>query len=142
MTIGMETKGLQELYRKMARAADPKVAHDTMKAYALLVEADVTPYPDKTEANFPPPPYYERGKGTVGVHKTRRTSENLHAKWKVKSTSGVILENTASYSGVVQGLAQTRLHASRGWKNAYRRANEMTGEIAAIYKRLFRKKWK
>jgi hypothetical protein len=140
MTI--QVIGLDKVYQKMEKLAGSKIADDTMKAYAILVQGDVTPYPDKTEANYPPPPYYERGKGVVGATKILKTSENLHDKWKLKTGSRVILENTASYSGFVQGLKQAKFHADRGWKNAYKRADEMIDQLHKIFHRLFEKQWR
>jgi hypothetical protein len=58
--------------------------------------------------------------GVVGYH-LRETSEQMGDRWstEVQQQSDAVLgmlSNTASYSGLVQGLMQAKLHRTRDWK--------------------------
>jgi hypothetical protein len=85
-------------------------------------------YPPETEANQPPPPYYQRGAGMIGYGGglvPGKYSENLGAQWVYEITptehgADGTITNRASYSGYVHGDLQDEhpqvpWHAEIGW---------------------------
>lgn len=80
-------------------------------------------YPPTSEANHPPPPYYQRGVGYFGrTGKLTKPSEQLNTRWEkgvrrfTNRVEGVVI-NRASYSGYVQDRQfQTPFHQLRGWR--------------------------
>lgn len=86
-------------------------------------------YPPETEANQPPPPYYQRGTGMVLADMTLYTSDQLGQKWYwdvIETPDGaeLIIKNEAKnritgegYGSYVHGDSseQAPYHAARGW---------------------------
>ena len=81
-------------------------------------------YPPETEANQPPPPYYQRGAGMIGYDGSivpGKESENLGGQWTyeiIPTESGAdgTLTNNASYAHWVHGEdTQMPWHARTGW---------------------------
>jgi hypothetical protein len=145
MNVRFEVHGLEEVYRKMERLANARIADKAVELYAKSIMADVDDYPPETDANLPPAPYYKRGYGTVtnAGGTGRKTSEAMGRKWHVKATSSLIsLENDARYSGYVQGAKQALFHFQRGWKNAYIEADRRVSEVEDIFRDLVRKNWR
>lgn len=98
-------------------------------------------YPPETEANEPPPPYYERGVGYYGrTGKLTKPSEQLDQRWGFEVNRmgdemvTATVENTASYAAYVHGdeeQLQMPWHAARGWPNALATISAMVGDPEA-----------
>lgn len=106
---------------------------DELAFYADEAAKDATQYlakyPPETEANQPPPPYYQRGTGMIYPDKTVFSSDRLGEKWRweiEKTDDGAVLviinEATNQVSGVgyasfVHGdrEEQAPWHSATGW---------------------------
>lgn len=131
------------------------IPQETEDAFEDILQAtmqELRVYPPETEANQPPPPYYERGVGNYGWFGTvTKVSEDLKSQWRHEVTvSGNTvtgkLSNIASYAKRVHNEQggdalppyQARFHAKRGWPTAQaavRRAAGMETE-SSIGKRI------
>jgi hypothetical protein len=91
-------------------------------------------YPPETQANRPPPPYYERGVGTHTGQGVQATSEQMNNKFyfNVEGPREYI-SNTASYSQYPIGEGQTGRMAAIGWQKLIDSAREKIGQIVEIW---------
>ncbi len=128
--------------------ASPQQFAPAMETSLLDMLAILKPYPPQPArdrartfntyvrgiGHLPRSSFFTTGKGRQfrRVGPIRRTSEKLGQQWTSSVTvsgntvTGVI-ENSASYAGVVQGLAQPSFHAETGWvtyEDAFKRAEE------------------
>ena len=94
-------------------------------------------YPPMTNANRMPYPFYERGLGTwTSAMYNTRSSEDYHAQWSiVRSGTGAIIGNSASYSMFLGGERQAIWAGVYGWRKLKEVAEEKTAEIAAIFQK-------
>ncbi|MEM9773328.1 MAG: hypothetical protein AAF902_02025 [Chloroflexota bacterium] len=101
------------------RMLSPQTLRQAGQNAGEYVVAYLSPYAPSSSANTPPAPYYVRGRGTTYASGFNDgSSENMLQRWSVKAGSNVThVRNTASYSGYVSGLQQTRIHERRGWKS-------------------------
>ncbi len=95
-------------------------------------------YPPATAANFPPYPFYERGKGvqTSQWHNTG-SSEKFGTQWYTKrelSEFTTEIGNRASYGIYVSGDRQPAHMAAKGWRKLPEVVNEKMRNIVKVYK--------
>ena len=113
-------RGDAALRRKLAKLKNFKALVPAVKGAAEHVEQKIKPYPRKTYRNFPPVPYYVRGKGMqVSANRNLGNSETLDKLWTVKGMKGglqQIIGNKVSYGPRVQGPRQDALFKEIGWK--------------------------
>ena len=138
--------GLDELTRKMQKLADGKIVDETLYLFAKDVKDHLEGqenYPPESEANRPPVPYYERYRGTQTASGNKGNSEQMGRQWKiVRSAKQIILKNTASYSGYVEGIKQTWYHKERGWPLAHKVGEQLLPRLFEIFKVQLNKEWR
>lgn len=122
--ISIRIRGLKEIETKLARFPRylKAVQREFSRAASEVVLADQGGgkpfYPPETEANKPPPPYYERGFGMHYVGGGVRASSEQMDRRFVTDTNGWMtrIQNTASYSPYVIGEDQTDVMEYIGWQ--------------------------
>ena len=143
MKISLEVKdhGLLKRLKTMRGVWIPESMEQGLEEFTEEVIAELIVYPPLSEANNPPPPFYERGVGYYGRSgKLTKPSQQLDERWNFETRYGkdhkeVIIRNMATYSGYVQDEDyQTPFHAARGWKTAQTVVREKTGDDGLIRK--------
>lgn len=133
--IERQLKTLENIQRPLDRA---------MSAYLQDVEEAATPYPAASSANSPPGDGYKWYVRNLGFRtvtgKSYRVSEQLSKRWKFftrLSGSGVqgVIENNASYAGLVQGKKQLSYHARRGWKRIDKEIDQSIKKLTVLIKK-------
>jgi hypothetical protein len=108
-------------------------AMEEIAVESILVFKD---YPPETEANQPPPPYYQRGIGYYGrTGQITKPSQQLDTQWaySIDSTENSVrleIENIATYAQYVHGdedQLQMPWHAARGWPHGARTVADIVG---------------
>jgi len=143
VVIDIKIDGADQLAKRLKMAGDliRKTAmlggmHDATK----YVATNAAVYPDETEANAPPPPYYIRGRGTQYEKYNRGESEQLNLRWdRMVSERGDgvqgVVENKASYAPWVHGVVkQTLFHKMRNWRNIERIKNDVEQGVVQIFR--------
>jgi len=143
VVIDIKIDGADQLAKRLKMAGDliRKTAmlggmHDATK----YVATNAAVYPDETEANAPPPPYYIRGRGTQYEKYNRGESEQLNLRWdRMVSERGDgvqgVVENKASYAPWVHGVVkQTWFHKMRNWRNIERIKNDVEQGVVQIFR--------
>ncbi len=119
----------REIARTMSQAG-----HEAARKEILATEGLGNNYPPETDANRPPTPYYERGRGTVTASGTNYISERLGSKWHVRRIGAQVeIGNTASYAGLVHGDKQRANMKKIGWRKLKTVAAEKIGAVTTIY---------
>lgn len=139
--ITIHIEGLDAVAKSLGAMADK--LPDTMQAAGreaaervILPTVGLKRYPPESEANRPPAPYYERGRGTIRADGTSLGgSERLGTQWYVDrySQMGVVIGNRASYAPFVNGPEQAWFHAPRGWRILDEVAEEKMQDIIDVY---------
>lgn len=140
MSIHVEVKGLDKLIKKLGGITEE--LDDTLQAAGeesgkmLLAEEGLQKYPPETDANRPPAPYYERGRG-MWTSETVNSggSERLGTRWTVEreGKTATKIGNSATYAPFVHGAEQAWFMASKGWNKLYDTAVVKQSEIQRIY---------
>lgn len=107
-------------------------------AKLIIIQEGVSNYPPATEANAPPVPWYERGKGMwvnrAGQLVNKGNSEQYGKAFDVqKVRMGVTILNKASYGKYLGGEQQARHMARIGWRKVFDVAKEKQAEITEIF---------
>jgi hypothetical protein len=140
--ITIKIKGLDKVQKNIDRfgndlpvflqGARLEVADEILKTKGLRS------YPPATKANFPPTPFYIRGRGTQ-TSGTRNTgsSERLGTRWEVVPYGriGVKISNPVSYAKYVHGEEQARAMEKIGWAKLVDTAQSKIGVITATYEK-------
>lgn len=91
-------------------------------------------YPPLTPANYPPTPYYIRGRGTELKRGNKYNSERLGSQFYVRSQrTSTYIGNRASYADYVVGEKQAMFMGIYGWRKLAEVAEEKLKEIEHIY---------
>ncbi len=140
MTIQIQVKGVDEIIKKLngmtAELEDTIQAAGEESGKMLLAEEGLQKYPPETDANRPPAPYYERGRGMWTSDSVNTgSSERLGTRWVVERFGRLStrIGNSASYAPFVHGTEQAWFHVLHGWRELFGVAKEKEGEIQRIY---------
>ncbi len=136
----IQINGVDEIRRKLgemtAELEDTIQAAGEESGKMLLREEGLQKYPPVTEANRPPPPYYERGRG-MWINDTVNlgNSERLGTQWVIERAAryATRIGNSASYAPYVHGIEQAHFMADKGWRRLDITAEEKIQDIIAIY---------
>lgn len=129
---------LQEALRKFPRQVGKYLGgagKETAKRVILPTEG-LQKYPPATAANFPPTPYYIRGRGTQYKSHNTLTSERLGTQWYERTTLQnyqTEVGNRSSYAKFVHGQEQARFMAPKGWRKLLEVAREKIVDIERTY---------
>lgn len=134
--VGGFINHLREIFEREV----PRDLEGATQATANAIVDEMQEYPPETEANQPPPPYYERGVGIHLVNKILRTSQQMDTRWSVdvRRSEGLIeahIRNSATYSSYAHGLPgeeQASFHTMREWPPLLGVALAHAGESEAI----------
>lgn len=145
-TIKVDIRGLEELKRAIEKY--PKEAARYLSAAGkeaakkvVLDTKGLKRYPEETAANFPPTPYYIRGRGMqrAGRRKPEYNdlkSKNLGKQWYIKGEGyNVVIGNETPYAHWVHGEDQASFMAPKGWRKLSDVVKEKINEIEVIYQR-------
>jgi len=121
----------------------PKVMKDTLigpgkETYTEIISTEgLKKYPPADEANYPPPPFYKRGIGTVLASGPLNNSERYGTKFTGRVIGwSVFVGNIASYARLLTGKdTQSPRMAARGWRKLHDVAREKIDKIRQIYQR-------
>ena len=104
------------------------------------VASDAAVYAPESEANAPPPPYYQRGVGTMYADgSTRGESQQMNEKWAKEidiQDDGVIgtVSNSATYAPWVHHpQKQIPIHAARGWRTTTKITENVKGRVVEFF---------
>ncbi len=146
MTLSLEYNA-QDVAR-LHRALDALEAKNLMEGQWAVVGTDiineVSPYPPETWRNRDRGVgyWYERGYGYRGTKDVGRTSAPLGKKWSYETHPlYLVVRNTASYAGEVQGEEQGMMFALIGWKRLSVTAKEMLPKIVKKLEAYAKKVW-
>ena len=116
--VTMTITGLEELQAKLGKLAAMQFLAPIIKTSADELKGLAAAYPNETEANRPPAPYYHRGYGVVlQSGRTVMSSKDMKHRWVVKASGfNATVTNVAPYAQYVIGDRQAWFHAARGWK--------------------------
>lgn len=104
-------------FRQLRKMFGPFVRDGAMTLSRKFV-SEIKEYPPETEANSPPPPYWNRGAGLVNKNgSVYPKSKDLKGSWEINETSNnIIIENKVTYAPWVHGTrTQAEFHGKRGW---------------------------
>lgn len=110
-------------------------------ATEILDTVGLRRYPDATEANQPPTPYYVRGRGMQRAGRRKpeyndMKSQRMGTKFYTRITQGgtvVNIGNPVTYAPYVVGDEQPAHMAAKGWRKLVDVANEKITQITEIY---------
>lgn len=140
--VQISLEGLDELVRHMDHA--PRVIRDHLvrgmkdAADEVINTRGVGRYPRRTQANMPPPPYYQRGRGRVTRSgRLMPTSERLGTQfyknaWLSGPDAYGLVGQRASYGRYVVGDRQPRHMADKGWLTLKRALKLKAPQIRTI----------
>jgi hypothetical protein len=136
----IKIEGVEELQRKAAKFPGEvkknmrQAASEAIKK-VLLPVVGLQKYPPATSANYPPEPYYIRGRGTQTKRGNTGKSERLGTQWYTKPAGayGTEVGNRASYARWVHGEEQANAMQKIGWRRLVDVAKEKTPEIIKIF---------
>ena len=143
--IRIEIKGIEDLQQALARF--PQIAAKYLQAAGQEAAKDIIlpteglqKYPPETAANFPPTPYYIRGRGMqrAGIRKPAYNdgkSERYGTQWTVERyrDTATKIGNRASYAPYLGGEGQAHKMAEKGWRKLAEVANEKLPQIKAVF---------
>ena len=103
----------------------------------ILDEQGLRKYPPATRANFPPPPFYIRGRGMqTSASRNDGKSQRLGTKWQVVPYGlGIKIKNPVTYSVYVHGDPPAKPLARIGWKSLFQTAKEKIPQLERIYEK-------
>jgi hypothetical protein len=141
--IKLEITGIKELEEAFKKFN--KQTTNALKVAGLRVSEEVVQrtvglqqYPPASEANYPPTPYYIRGRGTQrggkGGEHNDMSSEKLGSRWFTEQDGYTTkIGNNASYAKYVHGDEQAGHMAIKGWRKLSEVFAEKLGRITEIY---------
>lgn len=137
--IRIEVRGLDKLIPKLNQVGEQ--LNEILQAAAreslaeVLGTVGLRKYPPETEANQPPYPYYERGRGTwTSPGRNTGSSERYGTKWDESLVPyGARAVNNASYAPYLAGEEQAQAMAGKGWRKLRDVAEEKRAEIGKIF---------
>lgn len=144
--VKFKVKGLKEL-----REALDGLGVNTQRAILKLAPGIILrfrgggkpTYPPTHSGNMPPTPYYIRGIGTQLKSRNVGNSQQMHARFQVKTTLKKFdITNTARYAPYVIGDRITKRSEARGWKSLTQITREKMEEILETGKKAIREYWK
>lgn len=136
----IEVKGLDKLLKALDKF--PKEIIRTIEVAGELAGEEVIQteglanYPPETDANAPPYPYYERGRGTwTSPNRNLQNSEIMGKAWTIEAQGyNTKVGNIASYSNWVHDdVDQAQAMGLHGWKKLFATAKSKAREITRIY---------
>lgn len=141
MQVEIKVSGLEKV--KQAFAKFPETISKNFKAAGIeasnliLDTQGLRKYPPATAANFPPTPYYIRGRGTQYKSYNKGESERYGTKWTAtqENSYNTKMRNTASYGRYLGGEEQAAHMAAIGWRKILDVAIEKLPEIVEIFTR-------
>ena len=143
--IIIKIKGLDNLQQALARF--PQMAGKYLQAAGQEAAKDIIlpteglqKYPPETAANFPPTPYYIRGRGMqrAGVRKPAYNdgkSERYGTQWTVERyrDTATKIGNRASYAIYLAGEKQAQKMGEKGWRKLAEVATEKVPQIKVVF---------
>lgn len=138
--LQLEVKGLDKIVKAFDKF--PKEIQASMEKAGneagdeILETEGMASYPPTTDANAPPYPYYERGRGTwTSPDRNLGNSEIMGKKWTTEARGyNTKIGNIASYSKWVHDDdLQARAMGLIGWKKLFATAKSKTKQITRIY---------
>lgn len=137
ITIEVDVADLMRALEQAPREVERALKRAGLEsANKILNTRGLKSYPEPTSANFPPTPYYIRGRGTQYAKGNKGESERYGAQWNVRYqdlNTSVTIGNRASYAKYLAGDEQARAMGKIGWKKLKEVARDMLGEIKSIY---------
>ena len=136
----IEVKGLDKLLKAFDKF--PKEIIRTIEVAGELAGEEIIQteglanYPPTTDANAPPYPYYERGRGTwTSPDRNLGNSEIMGKKWTIEAQGyNTKIGNIASYSNWVHDdVDQAQAMGLIGWKKLFQTAKSKAKDITRIY---------
>lgn len=132
------TRAISKFPRQIASSLNG-AGQEAAKDVVLPTEG-LRSYPPATDANYPPTPFYIRGRGMQrggvrGAAYNDGKSERLGTQWKVTKAGqfGTSIANRASYAKWVHGEEQASFMAPKGWRKLVEVVEEKMTEITAVY---------
>jgi len=143
--IHIEIRGIENL--KLALSRFPQMAARYLQAAGQEAAKDIIlpteglqKYPPETVANFPPTPYYIRGRGMqrAGIRKPAYndgSSERYGTQFTVERYGGMSTKigNRASYAKYLAGEQQAAAMGRIGWRKLFEVANEKLPQIRIVF---------
>ena len=130
---------VEAAFKRFPQEIEQDIGQAAAEAAKLVIAQEgVSGYPPATEANAPPVPWYERGKGMwvnrAGQLVNKGNSEQYGKAFDVqKVRMGVTILNKASYGKYLGGEQQARHMARIGWRKVFDVAKEKQAEITEIF---------
>ena len=130
---------VEAAFKRFPQEIEQDIGQAAAEAAKLVIAQEgVSNYPPATEANAPPVPWYERGKGMwvnrAGQLVNKGNSEQYGKAFDVqKVRMGVTILNKASYGKYLGGEQQARHMARIGWRKVFDVAKEKQSEITEIF---------
>lgn len=137
--IRIEVRGLDKLLPKLDQIREQigKTLQSAAKESLteVLDTEGLRKYPPETDANRPPYPYYERGRGTwTGPGYNTGSSERYGTRWDESVIPyGARAVNNASYAPYLAGDEQSSKMAEKGWRKLQDVAEEKREKIKDIF---------
>jgi len=137
--VHIEVRGLDKLvtkfdqFREQINKSLQSAAKESLTE--VLDTQGLRKYPPETDANRPPYPYYERGRGTwTGPGYNTGSSERYGTRWDESVIPyGAKAVNNASYAPYLAGEEQSSRMAEKGWRKLGDVAEEKRGTIKKIF---------
>ena len=136
-SLDIDMKDLQQAIAKVPRIiAESIKAAGKESADEVMDTRGLRNYPPETSANFPPTPYYVRGRGTEYGSGNDYSSERYGSQWNVRVYADkVVIGNRASYAPFVGGHPPALHMSKKGWKSLVGIANTKLPIIRRIYEK-------
>lgn len=138
--LQLEVKGLDKIVKafdKFPKEIQASMEKAGKEASEEIIQTEgLASYPPATDANAPPYPYYERGRGTwTSPDRNLGNSEVMGKKWTTEARGyNTKIGNIASYSKWVHDDDdQATAMGLIGWKKLFATAKSKTREITRIY---------
>ena len=137
ISLDINMKDLQAAIAKSPREIAIAIKQAGEQAGDEIMETrGLKSYPAATSANFPPTPYYIRGRGMQYANSNDYRSERYGTQWNVKAYADkVVIGNRASYAPFVGGEKSPHHMRVKGWRRLKGVAREKVarGIIRRIY---------
>jgi hypothetical protein len=145
MQIEVEVRGfdkVKEAFRRFPQAIQKNFRAAGLEASNLILDTEgLRTYPPATAANYPPTPYYIRGRGTQYKSYNKGESQRYGTRWSVTQENGynTKMKNVATYSPYLGGEEQAGHMAAIGWRKIFEVATEKLSQIVEIYAKWVKK---
>lgn len=145
-SIRFEVKGLDKVLanlEKFDNVINKYIQQAALESVRIVLNTEgIRKYPPATNANRPPIPYYERGRG-MWVHRGRgenrmaynlNNSETYGKKWVTRGIPyGARAGNSASYAHFLVGDDQAKAMGKIGWRKISEVVQEKIPQITEIF---------